>query len=176
MMSAKGKFEDVVMTELPVLYRVAKRLTLDPADAEDLVGQTLLNASRAWEKFDGRHPRSWLIKILRNEHLTELRRRGARPVTSAQTDDDQSSCDPWPAVPAKLTAELILVALDKLPEEYRLTIALCDVEEMSYEEAAQALGVPLGTIRSRLFRGRKLLQRQFMVHHDTHAVPALAEN
>ncbi len=174
-MVVKKRFEDVILLEIPVLYRVAKRLTLSASDAEDMVGQALLSAAKAWDAFDGRHPRSWLIRILRNEHLTDLRRKGSRPVTAPVDADFETACDPWPAVHAKLTAEAIVHAMDTLPEEYRLTIALCDVEEMSYEEVAEALSIPLGTVRSRLFRGRKLLRQRFALHHGTTPHPSLLE-
>lgn len=155
---ARPDYEDAVTAELPVMYRVARRLTLNGADAEDLVGQVLLLAARAWAEFDGRHTRSWLLKILRNEHLSSLRRNASRPQTvplEHAVDATHETREPDDESPA---SEDILGALDELPEEYRLAVALCDVEELSYQEAAATMEVPVGTVRSRLYRGRMMLR------------------
>ncbi len=153
-------FEEVVGKELATLYRVARRLTLNGPEAEDLVGQTLLNAAKAWSKFDGQYPRSWLLKILKNEHLGSLRKSAARPVTVSIGDRDAYDDGPWNAVDWQIVGSNIIEELDRLPEEYRLAVALCDVEEMSYEEAALAMSIPVGTVRSRLFRGRRILRNR----------------
>ena len=92
----KPAFESVVMAELPVLYRVAKRLVRSEADAEDLVGQSLLLAAKAWGQFDGRHVRSWLIRILKNEHLGRLRSRASRPETAIEDIVEPSEAGFWP--------------------------------------------------------------------------------
>jgi RNA polymerase sigma-70 factor, ECF subfamily len=152
----KPSFESVVDAELPVLYRVALRLTRSQAEAEDLVGQTLYLAARAWAVFDGAHPRSWLIKILRNEHAGSARKR-----TKVSLEDqpvEPTGMEPWPEVDWKLVGDQILKALDQIPEDYRMAVALCDIEEVTREEAALALEVPLGTLNSRLHRGRSLLK------------------
>jgi len=147
------------MTELPVLYRVAKRLTRNPAIAEDLVAQTLLDASKGWDSFDGEFPRSWLIKILRNNHSKALRTTAARP-TSQPIDDVELGVSPdfLGDLNFKLIGNRIMEELDTLPEEYRMAIVLCDVEELPYHEAAEIMDVPIGTVRSRLFRGRQMLR------------------
>jgi RNA polymerase sigma-70 factor (ECF subfamily) len=158
----KESFEVTALRELEGLYRVAKRLTLNTAEAEDLVGSTMLAACRTWDRFDGRHPRSWLIKILRNEFLQSRRRAAVRnetPFDEAAEPGDECF---WQAIEYKLDIEVILQALDQLPEEYRLPIALCDVEEMDYAEAAEALDMPQATLRTRLFRGRKKLQAKLV--------------
>ena len=159
MVGAKQAYEKVAMAEMAVLYRVAKRLSRDASDAEDLVGQALLAGAKAWENFDGRYARSWLIKILTNEYLAMKRKRSVRPetVTLADTFDPPTDGLAQEVENRALTGEL-LKELDALPEEYRLAVALCDVEEMAYQEAADALGVPVGTVRSRLFRGRRILR------------------
>ncbi len=157
------RFEDVARQELAVLYRVALRLTHSAEDAEDLVSQTLLNAHRAWGSFDGSYPRSWLIKILKNEFLTQRRKRGSAGNVSIDSIEEPSDEGFWEEVSWSAVGENILRELDRLPEEYRLAVALCDVEEMSYEEAALSLDIPVGTVRSRLFRGRRLLRAR-LVH------------
>lgn len=155
--SKTGTFESVALQELPMLYRIARRLTLDPVDAEDLVGQTLAKAAGAWKSFDGDHARSWLIKIMKNEHITAYRRKKARP-EKAPLDAELAGEDPWEEVSWKAVGDQIWGAVDALPEDYRLTLSLCDVEELTYEQAAKAMDIPVGTVRSRLFRARRLLR------------------
>lgn len=151
-------FEQVIRAELPVMYRTARRLTLDAAWAEDVVGQALLDAAKAWSTFDGRHPRSWLIKIVHNRFLKDVRRAASQPKTTEMADVDPAGPDAWQELNWKLAGDRIMAELDKLPEEYRLAVQLCDVEELSYEEAADVMSVPKGTVRSRLFRGRRILR------------------
>jgi len=156
----RPSFEDAVTAELPVMYRVARRLTLDATDAEDLVGQVLLSAAKSWPPFDGRHLRSWLLKILRNEHFAGLRRKAVRPQTVPLDQAQDSIDEQWNPPDAEAAGSKVLQELDRLPEEYRLAVALCDVEELSYLEAAGAMDVPVGTVRSRLYRGRQMLRER----------------
>ena len=162
MTAAKPPFETVVAAHLPVLYRVARRLCGGDVDAEDAVGDTLLKAVRAYAAFDGRFPRAWLIQILRNEHLGALRRRAVRPESQIDEAIEPSDEGFWRRIEWRAVGEDLLRELDGLPEEYRLAVVLCDVEEMTYEEAATACGVPTGTVRSRLFRGRRLLRARLV--------------
>lgn len=149
------------MPQLGLLYRVARRMAANAADAEDLVGQTLLSAARAWSSFDGRHLKGWLLTILRNEHLKTLRTRSSRPKTVGLEEGAEvtrgSIAD---EIDQRAFVDEILRELDGLPEEFRMAVSLCDVEQFSYEDAAAALGVPVGTVRSRLFRGRRLLRER----------------
>jgi RNA polymerase sigma-70 factor (ECF subfamily) len=154
----KARFEDVARGELSVLFRVAVRLTRHDQDAEDLVSRTLLLAAKAWDNFDGRHARSWLIRILKNEFFNS--RRSGKGAGNVALDDVAEPADEgfWVAVSDRALGQALMEELDRLPEEYRLAVVLCDVEEMSYDEAASALEVPIGTVRSRLFRGRRMLR------------------
>jgi len=154
----KPSFESIVLEEIPVLYRVARRMTLNDSDAEDLVGQALLRAVKAWNGFDGRHPRSWLIRIVKNEHLMRIRHRATRPEVAMEEVSEPSEDGFWEEMSWRAVGADILRELDRLPEEYRMAVALCDVEELSYEEAAEAMDVPVGTVRSRLYRGRRMLR------------------
>lgn len=155
------KFEQVATEELPVLYRMAKRMTRNASDAEDLVGQTLLAAAKGWSGFDGRYPRTWLIKIMTNVNLSNFRRQEARVETAILEDHEPAAAhDPWIDLDVKLVSDRIIDELDCLPEEYRMAVALCDVEELSYEEAGLAMQVPIGTVRSRLARGRRMLRER----------------
>lgn len=150
-------FESSLRSELPVLFRVAKRLAKSSDTAEDLVGQTLYAAVKFQNSFDGRHFRSWLIKILRNEFNTLVRREAARPTVVLDEVEGESESF-WEEVHWKVDADTLMKELDNLSEEHRMIIQLCDVEELSYEEAADALDVPVGTVRSRLFRARAKLR------------------
>lgn len=162
-------FESVCMAELPVLYRVAKRLTLNGDDAEDLVGSALLKAARGWAQFDGAHPRSWLIRILRNEHLSVLRKSNLKSEATLEDISEPSDDGFWEEIAWRAVGDDIFRALDALPVEYRMAVTLCDVEEMSYEEASAAMDVPVGTVRSRLFRGRRLLRAKLVHSADLEA-------
>lgn len=159
---SKPSVSDVLERELEMLYRVAKRLTLNDPDAEDLVSQTIAIAFKSWDRFDGRHPRSWLVTILRNEWFQTLRKRKMRSETEFDAIHEPSDEGFWKSIDRKLEAEMIVEAVQTLAEEYRDAITLCDIEELSYDEAAEALGIPVGTIRSRLFRGRKILRSKLV--------------
>ena len=157
--TAMSDFEASLRNELPVLFRVAKRLAKSVDAAEDLVGQTLYAAIRFKHSFDGRHLRSWLIKILRNEHNSQMRRDASRP--TVLLDEIEGETEPfWDEVNWRVDAQTLLRELDNLSEEHRMIIQLCDVEELSYEQAAEALDIPIGTVRSRLFRARAKLRER----------------
>ena len=153
-------FERAVREELGVLYRVAKRLVRSAEEAEDLVQSTLIKAFRSWHQFDGRFLRSWLIRILRNEWLAGLRSAHRQVPTEELSDHMQDEYPLWNIIESNLNLEQILNHLDDLNENYRVAIQLCDVEQMSYEEAAAAMDVPVGTVRSRLFRARMELRKR----------------
>ena len=158
----RENFETVAFREVEVLYRVAKRLATNATDAEDLVGQTLLNAATHWDSFDGRHARSWLIQILRNEWLQMLRRRNVRQEVGYEAVGEPADEGFWRKVEVRLESELIVQTLDTLDEPYRMAITLCDVEGMDHKDAAEALEVPQATLRTHLHRGRKLLQAKLV--------------
>ena len=160
-----SSFESVATAEMAVMYRVARRLAPDAVEAEDLVGQALLLAARGWPAFYGRHPRSWLLKILKNE----AQKRSLDKKTHFRLFEDQSELtdsETERRIGEHLTAEAIVKAMDRIPWEYRVAVTLCDGEGMTYEEAADVLDVPLGTIRSRLYRGRRLLQQKLQRWSD----------
>src|SRR5205085_1078544 len=113
----------------PVLYRVARRFTLNSTTAEDLVGQTLVKAHEHWGAFDGRYPRSWMLQIMRNEWLNLRRKQAVRAEIDLEGVSEPSDENFWCAIEVKLDAETIMAAIDHLPEEYRLAVTLCDVEE-----------------------------------------------
>ena len=161
-MGNRNTFETAARELLPSLYRVALRFTGHAADAEDLVSQTLLAAAKGWHTFDGRMPKPWFMRVMRNEHLHSLRRAASRPQTTdiEAVPEISDTTDVWREVDVKLVGERIVEELDKVPDEYRVAVVLCDIEQMTYDEAAKTLDVPVGTVRSRLHRGRHLLRQR----------------
>ncbi|MBA4293517.1 hypothetical protein C0431_11180 [bacterium] len=151
-------FEREVSGELPVLYRVAKRLGCGNEEAEDLVQTCLIKAYRAWDRFDGNHLRSWLIKILRNERLMVLRSHKEALSLEEHEEIEVIQEGFWSDLAGKLEVERIIAAMEQLSPAYRMTIHLCDVEELTYEEAAEIMDIPIGTVRSRLSRARQTLR------------------
>jgi len=143
---------------LRALYRTAYRMTRNAADAEDLVQETMLRAYRAFDTYTpGTNIRAWLYTILYRVRTDALRRAGRTP-ESVQLPDD------GPAVPPEQDAlarggDAISRALEQLPEAFRAAVVLRDVEEFSYDEIARILDVPIGTVMSRIYRGRTLLRQ-----------------
>lgn len=137
-----------------MLYRVAKRLTLDPHEAEDLVGQTLMQAAKGWSSFDGRHARSWLLRILKNIHFSG----STKPKPVPVPEHLPSNTNTFELVAYRIATDTVLNALDSLPLDYRVVVALSDLEQMTPEEIASILEIPSATVRTRLHRGRKILR------------------
>lgn len=155
----RAAFDRYVLPELDVLYRVALSITRKPADAEDLVQETLLRSYRAVGRFDGRYPRAWLLTIMRNAQINRVRRR--RPELLRDGDDSERLADdtvgaesPEATVVDGSFDALVEEALRELPLKFREVVDLVDLHGLSYQEAADALGTPIGTIMSRLHRGR----------------------
>ena len=167
------------------LYGLAFRLTRNAADAEDLVGDAVVKAWSALATLDdnGRF-RAWLFRILHNCFISDYRKKSVRPVEMAfdemasdESEDDVSSflvgqSDDflqWWANPERefantMLGEKIIEAIDRLPDAFRITVVLVNVEGLSYDEAAEVLGVPQGTVRSRMKRGRTMLQRELWLY------------
>jgi len=162
----RESFEKEALVHLDVLYRVALRLTSNPSDADDLVQETMLKAYRSWDQYQqGTNAKAWLLTILRHAFINEYRRRIRHPETVdvdaiepfAVFPDVQDE-DPQGAFFDKIVDDQVLKAIDQLPVVFRETLVLSDVEGMSYQEIADILKVPVGTVKSRLFRARHLLQ------------------
>lgn len=162
-------FDRHVTPHVDVLYRVALSLTGQPADAEDLVQDTLVRAFRAIDRFDGAHPRAWLLTILRNTHVNRNRRR--RPFLLRDADTAVVTLDRLgPSAPASedvvISREFEAVVADALavlPSKHRQVVTLVDIEGLTYQEAADALGVPRGTVMSRLHRARARIRARLDV-------------
>lgn len=156
-------FDAYVVPEIEVLYRVARSLTGQHADAEDLVQDTLLRAFRSVDRFDGEHPRAWLLTILRNAEHNRHRRQ--RPVLLDDPDDvtDLAAADTAQG-PEELVVDTafdatVERAFRALPDRYRRAVALVDIDGLSYAEAAVILDVPVGTVMSRLHRARARIRQ-----------------
>lgn len=166
-----------MLGHLDTLYTVASRMTRGSSEAEDLVQDTLVKAIRAREQFQpGTNLKAWLLRILTNTFINRYRRGGMERDLFDGPDADPLA-DGWvgastmrsirdpetialqPLVEAELNA-----ALDELPPDFRLAVVLSDIEELSYKEIAEVMGCPIGTVMSRLHRGRKLLQKRLREH------------
>jgi RNA polymerase sigma-70 factor (ECF subfamily) len=156
-------FDKFVLPEVEVLLRVALTLTAQPADAEDLVQETLLRAFRAIDRFDGAHPRAWLLTIMRNAEVNRHRRRRPQLLDDPDADMERliaADLSPTPeeiVVGASFDA-VVDAALAALPIAHRQVVALVDIDGLSYAEAARVLDIPEGTVMSRLHRARKRIR------------------
>jgi RNA polymerase sigma-70 factor (ECF subfamily) len=143
------------------IYNFAYRLTGNPDDAADLVQEVLLRVRRGLEHYRPGSFEAWLWRITRNAFLDEIRRRKRRP-TSPLPDPDRSSLAVSPSPDEVLAgvrlSEDVQSALLKLPYDFREAVVLCDVVGLTYAEIADAIGVPVGTVRSRIHRGRKMMR------------------
>ena len=159
-----GSFEELAMPLFARLYNFAHWLTQDRAAAEDLVQETYMKALRGFSSFkQGTNFRAWMYKILRNTFLTSQTGLKASASLSLDSEDDNipelaAAGTPETILFARVTHETIQTALDELPVRFREIILLCDVEEMSYQEIGETLGIPMGTVMSRLSRARKALR------------------
>jgi RNA polymerase sigma-70 factor, ECF subfamily len=183
-------FESNAIAQLPSLMAVAVRLTRNSAEGEDLVQDTFVKAMRARTQFEaGTNIRAWLLKILTNTFINRYRRgtlersvvdgADAEPLSEAWMGSASMSAmrDPESAAMRPMLEAEIQTALDELPEEFRLAVVLADVEELSYKEISDIMGCPIGTVMSRLHRGRRMLKHRLYDHAvdfgiiDPNAVP-----
>jgi RNA polymerase sigma-70 factor (ECF subfamily) len=170
-------FEREVLEQLPSLLAVATRLTRNPPEAEDLVQDAVLKAIRAHTQFEsGTNLRAWLLKILTNTFINRYRRGGLERSVLESPDADpladgwvssstiEAMRDPESQALRPILEAEIGKALDELPAEFRLAVVLSDVEDLSYKEIAEIMGCPIGTVMSRLHRGRRLLKSRLYEH------------
>lgn len=165
-------FESETLPHLDALYRTALRLTRNPQSAEDLVQDTLERAYVHYDRFQpGTNMRAWLFRILSNLAISAYRKRSTAPIVESLDGEDdfslyeqlQSRGDDGSDVEGRVLDLLgeasIREAIEALPIEFKMVVLLADVEGFAYKEIAEILGIPRGTVMSRLFRGRRLLQR-----------------
>ena len=165
------EFQKEAVVHLNSLYNYALHLTMNPSDAEDLVQETYLKAYRFFNSFErGTNCKAWLFKILKNNYINRCRKNSKEPgkvdydlikdfyhsIKDVQNDTSEDESDYFHS----LLHEEVYQALHSLPEEFREVIQLCDIEGFTYEEIANMVESPIGTVRSRLYRGRKLLREQ----------------
>lgn len=167
--SGVGSFEELAMPLFAKLYNFAHWLTQDRAEAEDLIQETYLKALKGFASFQqGTNFRAWMYKILRNTFLTS--RTGLKTSVAVPLDAEEDSAiepatteTPESALLAHLDRQAIESALEKQPVKFREIILLCDVEEMSYQEIADTLAIPIGTVMSRLSRARKAMRESLAI-------------
>jgi RNA polymerase sigma-70 factor (ECF subfamily) len=161
----KAAFDEYVVPEIEVLYRVARSITRNPTDAEDLVQDTMLRAYRAIGRFDGRHPRAWLLTIMRNAQVNRVRRKRPELLRDPDTtmerlaDEGGDDADPETLVVEAGYDAAVERAFDSLPDKFRSVVEMVDIQGLSYQEAADLLDVPIGTVMSRLHRARTRIRR-----------------
>jgi len=167
----KAEFERVTLPQLSHLYTSALYLTKDKAEAEDLVQETYLRAFRFFDKFEtGTNVRAWLLSILRNLFINRYRRKRREPTTvdwekidevydsMVEQGWDKGRDNPEQHFVSQMMDDEVEAALKELPEEFRTAIVLVNIDGLSYQETAQVMECPVGTVRSRVSRGRRLLQ------------------
>ena len=156
----RDEFNDAALPHAAALLRTATRLCGRREAAEDLVQETYLQAWRSFARFEpGTNCRAWLYKILIFSHSRLRRDQSRRPVVSSLETASDAALLFDPPTPDTLTANSVKAAVESLPDQFRLVVLLVDVEQLSYREAADALDVPIGTVMSRLNRGRRLLRQ-----------------
>ncbi len=184
---ASDPFETEALSFLDALYRTALRMTRSEADAEDLVQETYIRAFRFREQFTpGTNLKAWLFRILTNTFINSYRRRQAQPEFTELDDVDEfslyrrmagapaasTSPDPESEFLNGIVDTEVKDALAELPEKFR-SVVLLDVEGFSYKEIAEMLGIPIGTVMSRLHRGRKFLQKRLFDLAQERGIAAL---
>jgi RNA polymerase sigma-70 factor, ECF subfamily len=165
------RFEREAMIHLDALMRTARRMAKTEADAEDLVQETMLKAYRFFDKFEeGTNCKAWLFKIMTNIFINNYRSQSKAPQSMAVEDVDDSflygqlakfpgSSDPEKEFFSKIFDDDVRLAITELPEDFRIVVVLSFLEGFSYQEIADITGLQIGTVKSRLHRGRKLLQK-----------------
>ena len=158
---AWASFESEALPHVDRLFRLAMWFERNRSEAEDLVQETMMQALQSFHRFQpGTNCRAWLTTILQNVRNNRRRARGRSPLVD-DPDDRIGQATPFvPPVPQELTDEDLLGALRRIAAPYQEVIVLCDVEELTYKEIADALAIPLGTVMSRLHRGRALLRAE----------------
>jgi RNA polymerase sigma-70 factor (ECF subfamily) len=166
-------FEQEMVPHLAAVRTLALRLCRNPDDADDLVQDTYLKAFRFLESFTpGTNAKAWLMTICKNTFINKYRseQRSGQTISYEEIEefyetlrpDEVPQSDPFTSQLDQLLDDQVLEALQSLPDEFRTVVILCDIEEMSYEEAAELLGCPIGTVRSRLHRARAALARKLL--------------
>ena len=181
--ASKGKspdFEKDILPFVDSLYSTAYRLVMNHQDAEDLVQETCMKAFKYYDKFQqGTNLRAWLFKILKNTFINNYRKRKATPqqvdfsgieesLENLITNNIKDQWNPETLYFSTLIDDNVDRALKSLPREYQIVVMLADIEGKSYKEISDALKIPLGTVMSRLYRGRKMLEKALLEYGISH--------
>lgn len=172
-------FEKELLPHVGALQTFAYHLTYNQTDADDLVQETYLKAYRFIDKYEkGTNAKAWLFKILKNAYINEYRKKVRQPnkvdfeeiVAYHDTDDDNLTgySDLREEIFLHMMGDEVTMAINSLPIDFRTVILLCDVEGFTYEEIASIIDVPIGTVRSRLFRARNMLKDMLMNYAQQH--------
>jgi len=172
------EFKREALPHSDLLYNYALRMTNNAADADDLLQETFLKAFRFWDKYEkGTNIRAWLFRIMKNSYINRYRKESKEPDTvdydeiqniyATVRDGGADTGDLQEALERNLLDDDVADAVASLPEEFRTVVILCDIEGLSYEEIAEFVDCPLGTVRSRLHRGRKLLRGKLLEYAKT---------
>jgi len=162
----QDRFEKFAEAHYSAIYRTALRLTRNHEEASDLSQEAVLRAYQAFDSFDGKNFRAWVLRILTNLFINKYREKvKSAPISSLQEENAiepvaSSSEIPDRKIFDSLLGEEVEAALDKLPPDFKMAVILSDIEDMSYEDVALATGVPIGTVRSRLARARSALRKE----------------
>jgi RNA polymerase sigma-70 factor (ECF subfamily) len=171
-MDACAQFRELATKYTDTLYNYARLLTRRPPEAEDLLQETLLHAFRALPTLDQElSPKAWLLKIMKHRHIDRCRRKQSRPMEEEfdeerQAPDAESPLNPEEILLQRLAIEEVRTAIRRLPPAWREAVELRDIEGLSYLEIAHVLDRPIGTVMSRLYRGRNLL-RSYLQERQT---------
>jgi RNA polymerase sigma-70 factor (ECF subfamily) len=168
--SQRDRFERLAESSFGSIFGTAMRLTRDSSEAEDLTQEALVRAYEAFDRFDGRNFRAWILRILTNLYINRYRKQSR--IGSQASLDEENAIEP--AAPAEETPDRqifdhllgaeVEAALSKVPETFRLAVILSDLEGLSYDEIAEVTEVPVGTVRSRIARGRTILRRELLAY------------
>ena len=168
-MTEHWDFEQIAVPHMPRLHNYALKLTMNSEDAKDLTQETYLKAYRFWNKFEkGTNIEAWLYQIMKNSYINQYRAKIKEP-KKIEYDETHFYSAPHPQPPEqkgepfdKLFGDEIAQSIKSLPGIFRTIVLLSDVEELTYAEIAKRVACPVGTVRSRLHRGRKILQQQLL--------------
>jgi RNA polymerase sigma-70 factor (ECF subfamily) len=172
--NSRDAFERQAERVFPSVFGTALRLTRSREDAEDLAQEAIVRAFDAYDRFDGTNFKAWILRIVTNLYINRYRQKQRGPQMGSLEDDgvyEPMADEAW--VPDRqvfdeMVGEEVEEALGRVPEDFRLAVILSDIEGMSYQEIADVMDVPIGTVRSRLARGRAMLRKQLLGYAKQH--------
>jgi RNA polymerase sigma-70 factor (ECF subfamily) len=171
LLKRQKEFETEAFPHKDILFNFALRTTGDKDDAHDLLQETFMKAFRFWDKYEkGTNIRAWLFRIMKNSYINRYRKETREPgmvdyddvenFYDSIRDDSTDSNDPQKRMYSNMLSDEVTEALQSLPEDFRTVVILCDIEGLMYDEISEFLNCPIGTVRSRLHRGRKMLEEK----------------